>query len=197
MLLVTWKAPSTSLIGTHAACGGLFRDHLGSLLGAFACNIGLSTVFNVEVYAFLLALEYAAHNGWRNVWLQSDSPSALMVFKNLSLVLVLLRNHWHNACNQGIQIITSHIFREGNCCANLLTNMGHSTHFGCRCLRLFRLTSSWIGVGFLALGFRSQLFPFFCFLYFSVFFFLWFWSSPPSCTLFPLVLIKFSLRLAA
>jgi len=91
MLLVTLKAPSTpwikvntngSLIGTHAACGGLFRDHLGSLLGVFACNIGLSTVFNAEVYAFLLDLEYAAHNSWRNAWLESDSTSALMVFKN-------------------------------------------------------------------------------------------------------------------
>jgi len=54
LILVHWKAPSApwikvntdgSLIGTHAACGGLFRDHCGSLLGAFACNIGLSTVF--------------------------------------------------------------------------------------------------------------------------------------------------------
>jgi hypothetical protein len=94
--------PDGSLIGTHAACGGLFRDHLGSLLGTFACNIGLFTVFNAEVYAFLLALEYVAHNGWMNVWLESDSTSALMVFKNWALVPVLLRNHWHNACNQGI-----------------------------------------------------------------------------------------------
>jgi len=48
--------------------------------------------------------------------------SALMVFKNRSLVRVLLRNRWHNPCNQGIQVI----FREGNCCADLLANMGHS-----------------------------------------------------------------------
>jgi ribonuclease HI len=114
------------LIGSHAACGGLFRDHLGSLLGAFACNIGHSTVFYAEVYAFLLALEYADQHGWRNVWLESDSTSALMVFTHRSLVPILLRNRWYNACNRGIQVITSHIFREGNCCADSLANLGHS-----------------------------------------------------------------------
>jgi len=51
----------------------------------------------------------------------------LLVFKNRSSVSVLLRNRWHDACNQGIQVITSHIFREGNCCADLLANLGHST----------------------------------------------------------------------
>jgi len=135
ILFVSWKAPSApwikvntdgSVIGTHAACGGLFRDHLGTLLGAFACNIRLSTVFNAEVHASLLALEYAAQHGWRHVWLESDSASALMVFKNRSLIPVMIRNRCHNACNQGIQIITSHIFKEGNCCVDLLANMGHS-----------------------------------------------------------------------
>jgi len=115
------------VIGTHAACAGLFRDHRGFLLGAFACTIGLSTVFYAEVYGFLLALEYAAQHGWTNVWLESDSTSALLVFKNRSSVPVLLRNRGHNACNQGIQVITSQIFREGNCCAYLLANLGHST----------------------------------------------------------------------
>jgi len=116
-----------SLIGSLAACGGLFRDHRGSLLGAFACNIRLSTVFYAEVYGFLLALEYAAQHGWTNVWLKSDTTNTLLVFKNRSLVPVLLCNRWHNACNQEIQVITSHIFREGNCCADLLANMGHLT----------------------------------------------------------------------
>jgi hypothetical protein len=44
------------------------------------------------------------------------------------LVPVLLRNRWYNACSLGIQIISSHIFRESNCCADKLANMGHSVH---------------------------------------------------------------------
>ena len=38
----------------------------------------------------------------------------------------MLRNRWHNASNLGIQVISSHIYREGNCCADKLANMGHS-----------------------------------------------------------------------
>jgi len=134
---VGWKAPSApwlkvnsndSVIGNHGACGGLFRDHLGNFLGAFTCNLGISFVFTVEVHSFILAMEYAAQNGWTNIWLESDSTSALLVFKNRSLVPDLLRNGWHNACSLGIHIISSHIFREGNCYADKLANMGHSVH---------------------------------------------------------------------
>jgi hypothetical protein len=49
----------------------------------------------------------------------------VLVFKNLSLVPVLLRNRWENARSLGIQV--SHIFREGNCCADQLASLGHST----------------------------------------------------------------------
>jgi len=42
------------------------------------------------------------------------------------LVPILLRNRWHNARNLGIQVISSHIFREGNCCADKLAALGHS-----------------------------------------------------------------------
>jgi len=62
-----------------------------------------------------------------NLWLESDYTSALLVFKNLSLVPVLLWNRWENACSLGIQVISSHIFREGNCCADQLARLGHST----------------------------------------------------------------------
>jgi ribonuclease HI len=116
----------SSVIENHDACGCLFRYHLGTFFGAFACNLRMSSVFYAEIHGFILALEYAAHNGWRNIWLESDSTSALSIFKNRLLVPVMLRNRWHNACNQGIQVISSHIFRECNCCTNLLANMGHS-----------------------------------------------------------------------
>jgi len=36
----------------------------------------------------------------------------------------MLRNRWHNAPQLGIQVISSHIFREGNSCADKLANMG-------------------------------------------------------------------------
>jgi len=76
VLSVKWKAPSTpwlkvniysSIIGNHGVCGGLFRDHLGTFLGAFACNVGICSVFTAEVHAFILAMEYVAHHGWMSL----------------------------------------------------------------------------------------------------------------------------------
>ncbi|XP_024630561.1 uncharacterized protein [Medicago truncatula] len=130
IILVLWKAPSSpwlkvntdgSVIGGHAACGGLFRDSLGTFRGAFYCNIGILTVF----YAEVLGIIYAAQKGWRNIWFESDSTSALLIFSKSSLVPILLRNRWHNAQVLEIQVISSHIFREGNSCADKLASMGH------------------------------------------------------------------------
>ena len=126
---MVWKAPTSpwlkvntdgSVIDGHAAYG---RYAICSI--AFVCNIGAASVFHSEVLAFILAMEHAANHGWRNVWSESDSSSAILIFSNPSLVPLLLRNRWHNTHSLGIQIIASHIFREGNCCADRLANMGH------------------------------------------------------------------------
>ena len=93
--------------------------------GAFHCNIGLQSVFYAEVLGIILAIEYAAREGWRNIWLKSDSTSALLIFSKSILVPIMLRNRWHNARQLGIQVISSHTFREGNCCADKLALMGH------------------------------------------------------------------------
>jgi len=77
------------------------------------------------VFGYILAMEFAAHHGWSNIWLERDSSSALLVFKNVSLVPILLRNRWHNARSLNIQVISSHIYREGNRCADSLANLGH------------------------------------------------------------------------
>ena len=130
-----WKTPTApwlkvntngSVIDGFAACGGLFRDNLGTFRGAFYRNVGAQFVFYAEVHGIISAIEFAARNGWRNIWLESDSTSALLIFSNSALVPILLRNRWHNARNLGIQIISSHIFREGNCCADKLATLGHS-----------------------------------------------------------------------
>ena len=68
-------------VGNHATCGVLFRDHLGIFLSAFACNLGIDSIFSSEIQGFLFTLEFAAQNGWSHIWLESDSTSALMAFK--------------------------------------------------------------------------------------------------------------------
>jgi ribonuclease HI len=135
IIMVLWKTPTApwlkvntdgSVIGANAACGGLFRDTLGTFRGAFSCNIGSHSVFYAEVLAIIIAIEFAASKGWRHLWVESDSSSAILIFSNYSLVPIKLRNRWYNARQLGIQVISSHIFREGNCCADKLANMGHS-----------------------------------------------------------------------
>ena len=120
---MSWKPPTSlwlkvnmdgSVVGSHAAYGGIFRDHLDTFLEAFSCNIGSASVFDSEVLCYILALEYAAHNGWSNVWLESDLTSVLIIFKNDALVPISLRNRWHNVIHFGVQIIFLHIFREDN-----------------------------------------------------------------------------------
>lgn len=65
-------------------------------------------------------------NGWGNIWLESDSTSALLTFKNDSLIPISLRNQWHNVLWLDVQMISSHIYREGNGCADKFANMWHS-----------------------------------------------------------------------
>jgi len=49
-----------------------------------------------------------------------------MVLAHASLVPIFLRSQWHNARSLGIQVRSSHIFREGNACADRLASIGHS-----------------------------------------------------------------------
>jgi ribonuclease HI len=132
---VCWRPPTApwlkvntdgSSINNMGACGGLFRNHLGTFLGAFAANLGRCSVLETEVTAYILAMEYAAHHGWSHIWLESDSSTALLVFNNSSLVPIILRNRWHNARALNVQVLSSHIYREGNICADKLAHYGHS-----------------------------------------------------------------------
>ncbi|XP_039690616.1 uncharacterized protein [Medicago truncatula] len=76
IILVLWKAPSSPW---------------------------LKTVFYAEVFGIILAIEYAAQKGWRHIWLESDSTSALLIFSKPSLVPILLWNRWHNDQVLGVQ----------------------------------------------------------------------------------------------
>lgn len=83
-------------------------------------------MFYSEVLGIILAIEFAACKGWRHLWLESDSTSALLIFSNPLLVPIRLRNRWHNARLLGTHVLSSHIFREGNTCADKLASLGHN-----------------------------------------------------------------------
>jgi len=58
-------------------------------------------------------------------WLESDSSSAVHAFTNHSIIPLRFRNRWHKCMQLGLLVICSHIYREGNCCADALATSGH------------------------------------------------------------------------
>jgi hypothetical protein len=73
----------------------------------------------------MIAMEFAAFYNWSRLWLESDSSSVVQAFKNPSINPLRLRNRWHNCMQHGLFVICSHIFREGNGCADTMTSLGH------------------------------------------------------------------------
>lgn len=80
--------------------------------GCFACNLGDVSVFETEVTSLIFAIE-------------SDSTSAVLDIKNAYMIRYRLRHRWHNCFQLGITVVCSHIYREDNCCADLLASHGH------------------------------------------------------------------------
>jgi ribonuclease HI len=132
---VYWKAPcdrflkvntDDSLIGSNLACGAIFRDKHGTYFGSFSCKINCQSVLHAELMAIILAIEQALERGWLHLWVESDSQVVIQASKNFSIVPWDLRNRWSNCFSHNMQLLFSHVFREGNCCADKLANHGHN-----------------------------------------------------------------------
>jgi len=72
------------------------------------------------------AIEIAYHKNWLNFWLESDSILVVNAFSNKSIVPSHLSNRWLNCMKllASMNFVVSHIFREGNQCADSLANFG-------------------------------------------------------------------------
>lgn len=134
---VIWKAPSFNWIKCNtdgsalgapgmAACGGIFRDKKSASLGCFASNIGVSYALNAELMGVIIAIETAYNRGWHHLWLECDSTLAIHALSSPSVVPWVLRNRWSNVLSltRKMHFLCSHVFREGNTCADLLANHG-------------------------------------------------------------------------
>ena len=110
----------------QSACKGIFRDSEGTYLGGFAQNLNTNSSFNVELLADITAIEVACSKGWLNLWLETDSQLVMLAFRNKSIVAWELRNKWCNCIEliTNMNFVVSHIYREGNSCADDLTNLG-------------------------------------------------------------------------
>jgi len=97
----------------------------------------------------MTAIEIAHLKGYQNVWLESDSQLVILAFKFLSVIPWSLRNRWYNCIVRlrDMRFVVSHIYREGNACADSLANLGL-----CHLLSYFGLILSLISLGESTLG---------------------------------------------
>jgi ribonuclease HI len=109
-----------------AACGGIFRNSLGQFLGCFAEGLSYGNSLFAELCGAMRSIEFAQSKSWNNFWLETDSMLVVQAFKNSAIVPWQLRNRWIN-CQiiiSNMNFLASHIYREGNSCADVLANIG-------------------------------------------------------------------------
>ena len=116
---------STSI---SSACGVIFRNSDADMLLCLAKNLGSVPALHAELMGAMRAIEISFKRGWRNFWLESDSSMVVLAFKNVFVVPWTLRNRWFNCTKLTSQMnfVVTHIFREGNQCADRLANLGLS-----------------------------------------------------------------------
>lgn len=116
-----------------AACGGIFTNSDSDFLGAFAINIGQCSALNAELIGAMVAIELAHVHHWHKLWLETDSMLVYLAFQSPKIVPWSLRNRWDNCLYllNSFRFQVTHIYREGNKCADILANIGLalSSHF--------------------------------------------------------------------
>jgi hypothetical protein len=73
----------------------------------------------------IIAIEQTHNREWMNHWIESDSKLAIQASKSQYIVSWDLRNRWSNCIDLHVRIMFSHVFREGNSCADKLAALGH------------------------------------------------------------------------
>jgi ribonuclease HI len=126
--LVGWIKCNTdgSSNTTASSCGGIFRDSNSNFISCFAENIGGGSAYHAELSAIMRAVEIANQRRWSNLWIESDSSLVVMAFKNSSMIPCCLRNRWINCRNMlyRMNFLVTHVYREGNRCADKLASKG-------------------------------------------------------------------------
>ncbi|XP_019431606.1 PREDICTED: uncharacterized protein LOC109338757 [Lupinus angustifolius] len=110
----------------NAAGGALFRNHRGEFLRVFADFFGIHDALYAELNSAIMAINFAHKKGWLSVWLKSDSALVVEIFKGKTMVPWKLINKWNHckALLSSMDCIVSHVYREGNSCADKLAIYG-------------------------------------------------------------------------
>ncbi|XP_019432512.1 PREDICTED: uncharacterized protein LOC109339512 [Lupinus angustifolius] len=138
---VLWKPPHWNWIKVNtdgaahghpgpAGGGGIFRDSKAGFIYAFANFLNVQHAIYAELHSAMHAVDIAFRKDWLNLWLESDSMLVLDIFSGNSNAPRKLSNDW-KICKSQISQMNfkiSHIFREGNTCADKLASFAISSH---------------------------------------------------------------------
>jgi len=135
-LPVRWEFPSPDWVKIDidgavrgypglATCGGIFRGSIMEFIGAFFLFLEVQTTMVVEFHEVIHAMEEAQKIGLTNVCLECDFALVCVAFTARINVPRMLCNRWNTCLNYcgKIKFRVTHIFREGNVCADKLTNL--------------------------------------------------------------------------
>lgn len=131
---VIWQPPIFNWIkcntngssnNNNASCGGIFRNKDADFLLCFDESLRNGNALFAEMSGAMRSTELTKQYNWNNLWLEADSYLVIRATTNKSLVPWILRNRW-NICLQitkTMNFIASHVYREGNKCADTLANI--------------------------------------------------------------------------
>ncbi|CAN1167006.1 Putative ribonuclease H protein At1g65750 [Linum perenne] len=124
-----------SRIGSTGATsiGGLIRNEKGEFVRAFCGNIGDCSITRAELRAIVEGLKLAWSLGLRRIVVQTDSRAAVTILQR-----GVGMQHQHEALvadfvdlsSRDWEVQLTHVYREANCAADHLANLGHSFDIG-------------------------------------------------------------------
>ncbi|CAN1128518.1 Putative ribonuclease H protein At1g65750, partial [Linum perenne] len=123
---------SLSLNGS-TTIGGLIRDPHWRFVRAFCANVGDYSITRAELRGIVEGLKLAWDLGIRKITVQTDSRAAISI---LEQDMHMVRQHaalvadFHELRSRNWEVSLSHVYREANCAADYLANLGHSYSFG-------------------------------------------------------------------
>ncbi|PKU68850.1 Putative ribonuclease H protein [Dendrobium catenatum] len=128
--MVNWFKPDPGWIklntdgsynGKVAGCGDILRNHLGQMIKAFAGPVTGNSAFIAELNGIIYGISICIKLGYNRIWIEIDAMLLLHYINNNSLFnaenYYLIRHLKQDLSNINYKI--SHIYREGNICADI------------------------------------------------------------------------------
>jgi len=109
-----------------SASVSIFRDSMGEYIDNFSYFLGLQKFLYAKIMRVILAIELVWSKDFRRIWLKCDSFLLYQAFSLFNLIPWFLRGRWRKCikiCKE-IEFKVSHIFCEGNHCADKLASLG-------------------------------------------------------------------------